>query len=194
MQEQVNPAAPAPTPTPTEAATTPRTTSLGSSVAARGAGSVLLAVAALIAVGGVTFAVGRLTAPAAATTRSPGSGAGGAFPGGQGGRQGALGGFLGAGGLTIRGTVTATTSSGITIRLVNGTTITIPTDSATTYHRQASASAGDVSSGSEVLVELAGGGQGAGGQAPGGQGPNASAGPGVTPRLSPARDVTIVAR
>jgi hypothetical protein len=182
MQEPLNPEPPA---------TPPPSTVSASRVAARGAGSVLLAVAALIAVGGVTFAVGRLTAPAAATTRGPGTGAGnGAFPGGQGGgRQGGLGGLFGAGGLTVRGTVTATTTSGITIRLANGTTITIPTDGSTTYHRQAAASSGDVATGTEVVVELA---VGQGGQGAAGQGPNASPSPGASPRHGPARDVTLV--
>jgi hypothetical protein len=191
MQEPLNPERPAAPPN-TPPATPPPTTVGASRVASRGAGSVLLAVAALIAVGGVTFAVGRLTAPAAAaTTRGPGGGGNGAFPGGQGvGRQGGLGGLLGGGGLTIRGTVTATSPSGITIRLASGTTITIPTDSSTTYHRQTAASSGDVTTGNDVLVELAGG---QGGQGAAGQGPNASPSPGVSPRLGPARDVTIVA-
>jgi hypothetical protein len=190
MQETLDPERRATPPPNSERPAAPPPSSRASRVAARGAGSVLLALAALVAVGGVTFAVGRLTAPAAAaTTRGSGNGAGsGAFPGGQGfGRQGGPAGFAGAGGLTIRGTVTETTPSGITVRLANGTTITIPTDGSTTYHRQAAASSGDVASGSQVLVEL-GGGQGAAGQ-----GPNASPSPGASPRLGPARDVTIVA-
>src|SRR5881628_1412493 len=73
-------------------------------------GSAILVLAALVAVGGVTFAVGRLTAPvaAAATGRGNGTGNGGnGFNFGNGtrpsgapgaGRQGGLGGLFGAGG------------------------------------------------------------------------------------------------
>src|SRR5450432_4464917 len=57
-------------------------------------GTALLLVGALVAIGGVAFAVGRVTAPAAATTT--GLGAAGRGTGGEGGFG--AGGFGGAGG------------------------------------------------------------------------------------------------
>ncbi len=161
--------------------------------------SVVLALAAFVAVGGLTFALGRLTAPAAAATNGGTGnrtflGAGGAFPSGPlasgapgFGVQGGPGGLLGAGGFTVRGRVDSVAAEALTVTLASGTTVQIPLDGLTTYHRQADASAGDVQVGSEVLVELGGR---LGDQANGARSPNPSAGP----RLGTALDVTIVGR
>ena len=139
---------------------------------------------AVVAVGGVAFAAGRATAPVATTTGRGGfTGNGGAFGGngfgpnasGAPGRGG-LGGTFAGGGLTIQGTVTAVTADSITLQLASGQSITIPTDSGTTYHTRAVASASDVTTGSTVLVQLNGG---RGGTGQGGQdgGPAASGAP-----------------
>ena len=92
--------------------------------------NVLLAAAVLAAIGGVAFAAGRLTAPAAAAGRNGGFGGGG-FPGGGNVRPGASGapgggsfpggGFFGAGGVTLEGTVASKTAdsvqSGATVKV-----------------------------------------------------------------------------
>ncbi len=87
----------------------------------------VLAVALLVAVGGVAFAVGRGTAPVASTGRGAFQGAGfpagpnaslapgaSAVPGGfPGGGQGGLGGL--GGGVTVSGTVQSVTGDTLTI-------------------------------------------------------------------------------
>ncbi len=124
--------------------------------------SILLAAAAVVAVAGVAFAVGRVTAPASTTPagfgralQNGGTGANGnRFPGaGQGG------GLFGAaaGGLELRGTVTAVNGDTITVQLENGRTIEVQTSSSTTYHTQVSGSASDVGSGKSVIVQVQGG-------------------------------------
>lgn len=124
--------------------------------------NVLLAVAAVIAVGGVAFAIGRSTAPASAAT----------FPGGMVVNGGPLGsfdpgslpqggpggpGFLGAGGPTIEGTVTAVDADSITIRLPSGNEVTLAIDGDTTYHESTPADASVVAVGDEVSVQAVGG-------------------------------------
>jgi hypothetical protein len=169
----------------------PRRSTIGALV------NVLLGVALVVAVGGVAFAAGRATAPAAAATNGRGfNGNGQAFGGGglepnasgAPGRGGFNGAFA-AGGLTIEGTVTAVTADSITLQLASGQSITIPTDSQTTYHTRSAATASDVATGSTVLVQLSGG-RGTTGQ--GGQdgGPTASGAPGRTP--ASASSVTLV--
>ena len=159
--------------------------------------NLLVAIAALVAVGGVAFAGGRLTAP----TASGGTGNGGRFFGpngsfapGQGGRQpglGGVGGGFGSANLSIKGTVTDLTSTSITLKLANGGTITLGVDGSTTYHQQESASASNVSKGQQVIVELAG--RGAAGGAPGSSAaPGRSAAPGSSSGPSgTASDITI---
>ncbi|HYU51155.1 MAG TPA: hypothetical protein VEO91_14625 [Candidatus Limnocylindria bacterium] len=164
---------------------------------------IVLALAALVAVGGVSFAVGRVSAPQAAA-RTGLSGAAG-FPGtgqrgdqgngqglpgnGQGNGFGNLGRALG--GLAIRGTVTAVAADHITIRLDSGQTVDIPTGTDTTYHRQAAATATDVAAGTAVIVQLQPNAAGGAGQVA----PNASNPPGGLGRfIGTARDITIVAQ
>ena len=148
--------------------------------------SVLLAAAGAVAVAGLAFAAGRLTAPAAASTT--GTGRFGGFGGGQGlaGRSfapGAGNGLRSAfGGLGLRGTVTAVDGNTITVKLANGTQIKVQTDASTTYHQQASGSASDVTSGKSVIVEPQ---SGAGGFGGGGNG-----GTGTTPTVK-ASDITV---
>jgi hypothetical protein len=169
--------------------------------------NVLLGLAVVIAVGGVAFAAGRATAPAATTTGRFGNGNGGfAGNGGFGpnasgapGRGGFGGAFGGAGGgVSIQGTVTAVASDSITLQLASGQTITIPTSSSTTYHSQTPATAADVTAGKTVQVQLGGGRfrGGANGANGGGGGtdgsPTASGAPGGAFNLGAASSVTII--
>ena len=137
----------------------------------------VLILAAAFAIGGVAFAVGRSTAPVAATAGSGrnGTGNGNGFPnasvaprasGQPGFGRGGFGGGLGSGGLTINGTVESVNGNTMTIRTASGQTIEVATDDSTTYHTQAPASAADVQAGEtvQVQVDFAGGGRpGAGG-------------------------------
>ena len=147
----------------------------------------LLAIAALVAVGGIAFAGGRLTAPASTS--------GNGFPGGNGFPNGfpnasfqpGGGGLVnrGLGGTTLRGEVTAVSSDSITIKLENGSSVTVPLDDQTTYHSASAGSATDVTVGSQVAVEP-------------GQidfQPGASFAPGASAGnlgFGPAQDVTVV--
>jgi hypothetical protein len=143
--------------------------------------SLLLGLAVVVAIGGVAFAVGRVTAPAPATTGAGGFGGfrGGAGTGGSGAAPGASGvpggaGFFGAGGagagLTVTGTVQTITPTSITLKLQSGATVDIPIDSSTTYHGQTPATASQVTSGAQVQVQVGAGGLGAGGFGAGGFG------------------------
>jgi hypothetical protein len=114
--------------------------------------SLLLGLAAAIAIGGLAFAAGRLTAPAATTvTGRPGMGQ---LPGGQ--LPGNGGGFPGRGeamgGITLSGTVTGISADSITLELASGTSITIPLDADTAYRAATAASAEDIALGSAVTV------------------------------------------
>jgi hypothetical protein len=158
--------------------------------------SLLLMLAGAIAIGGIAFAAGRLTAPAAATTAGrfgngqfPGNGQGlpgdGQFPGNG---QGLAGRGAGFAGISLAGTVDAVSADSITVKLESGTSITIPLDAKTTYHAAAAATAGDVTVGSEVRVT-----PGAPAANPGASfDPNGSPGPGGGISFGAASDVTIV--
>ena len=94
--------------------------------------NLLLGAAALIAVGGVAFAIGRTTAPADAVGLVPGVIVnGGPSPAAASTRMPARmvrpggPGFVGAGGPTIEGTVTAIDADSITITLASGDEVTI---------------------------------------------------------------------
>ena len=158
--------------------------------------SLLMALAAAIAIGGIAFAAGRLTAPVTATTTArlangqlPGSGQlpgdgqipndGQAFPGRT----------DGFGGVTLTGTVRVVSTDSITLELATGTQVTIPLSSSTTYHSAVVSSVDAVTVGSQVSVT------------PGARAadPNATADPSASPggalgRLSfgPASDVTVI--
>jgi hypothetical protein len=172
--------------------------------------TIVLFLAAFVAIGGVGFAAGRVTAPTpqVATRGFGGNGANGfQFPGNSGGTgnggtgsggtaNGAAGGFGRFGsGLSVRGTVSSITSSELTLTLANGGTVNIPIDSSTTYHAQAAATSGDVTTGATVLVQVAVGGGGANGAGPGGSAVpgQPGTGQGGTGRsLGTAEDITVV--
>ena len=182
------PATPTTTPVAPSATTPPPPTVTVTTKRRSGAWrNVLLGVAALVAVGGVAFAVGRSTAPPATpqfaglggdgTVITPdGSFDPGTFPGGAG--PDVVGGF---GGPSIEGTVTAIDDDSITVSLPNGQEMTIALDDATTYHASTDASASDVAVGDEVSVGVDGFGRGLG-----------AGGTGGDPDDAPtARDVTV---
>jgi hypothetical protein len=149
-------------------------------------GTIALAAAAFVAVAGLAFAGGRLTAPASAASagnnfrgNSPFASfdPNGGFPGGG------LSGQLRS--LTLRGQVTSVTASAITIQLDTGSTVTLPIDNQTTYHKSVSGSSSDVAVGSTVVVQ------------PGTTNlqPGASFNPSASPgslNFGPAVDVTVV--
>jgi hypothetical protein len=124
----------------------------------------LLGLALVVAVGGVAFAVGRMTAPATPTGFTNGVPGGGNFPGGPGASfapgasfgpgNGPGGGLFGAGGVTLEGTVESVSGDTLTIRTADGQTVEVTMPEDTTYHSQASASSDEVTSGSDVLVRV----------------------------------------
>lgn len=160
-------------------------------------GTAALVIAGVLAVGGIAFAAGRLTAPAAAATSGRfgnGQFGQGNGPFGNGPNASGAPGFAGRGdfGPSIEGTVESVDASSITLKLANGQTATIKTDGSTTYSQQTAASSSDVTAGSTVIVRVGF----AGGQ------PNASPGTGGQPAPSTgtsglltdgtARSVTVV--
>jgi hypothetical protein len=127
----------------------------------------LLIIAAMVATGGIGFALGHLTAPSG--TSGAGAGAqpfasgrgfpGGAFPSlapGQSFNPGQFGNGqtrIGTGG-GVSGTVQSVTGSTITILMSDGQSVTIDLTGNTTYHGETSASADQVTIGSTVTVSL----------------------------------------
>ena len=149
-----------------------------------------LAVAVVVAIGGVAFAVGRGTAPVGAT--DPGAGGprfgNGTFPNASGAPN--VGGAFGPGGapgFSIEGTVTAVDADSVTIETAAGQAIELSIDADTEYHQQEAADASDVMTGSTVIVQtdgFAGRGQGGPGSSPP---PSGATAPGAT-----AMEITIV--
>jgi hypothetical protein len=131
--------------------------------------------AAVIAIGGVAFAIGRATAPASAAVGFARGGAivrtDGSFdPGTGAGPRFALGGEL---------TVTAIDADSITIKTADGQERTFDLDGSTAYRQATDASAADVSVGDDVSVKVSN------------DGPvSAPLASGEAPRLS-ASDVTV---
>ncbi|HYO42900.1 MAG TPA: hypothetical protein VES19_06835, partial [Candidatus Limnocylindrales bacterium] len=129
---------------------------------AKGSGftNALLVVAALVAVGGVTFAIGRATAPASAASAFPGGqGRTGLGPGGS-FDPGTMPGGAGPGGfgdlsMTITGTVKSLDGSTLVITTADGTETTIDV-SGSTYHAQSPATGADVTAGTDVSVSVTG--------------------------------------
>lgn len=124
--------------------------------------NVLLGVALVAAVGGVSFAAGRVTAPARAF---PDGGLGTGFNGGPGGGfnggpnasgqpGGPGGGFLGGGGITLEGTVESISGNTLTVRTANGQTLEVTVDADTEYHEQAAATGDDVETGATVQIRV----------------------------------------
>jgi hypothetical protein len=175
MTMELPPAGPVPTtPTPAPAAIVrPRRSSNRLLDAA-------LVGAAVLAIGGVAFGIGRATAPVAAFSGGPVG-----FPGGKavtpdGSFDPNAGPRIGfSGGQTIDGTVTAIDGEEMTVRLADGTEMTFTLDSSTAYHQATDASASDVTIGDDVSIRVKGGGRVA-----------AGADPSAAPKL-PASDVTV---
>ncbi len=142
-------AGPGPAPAP-ERVPAPRGSSRGTTI--------LLVAAGLIAVGGLAFAVGRLTAPpVVAANGRLGAGAGG-FRAGFGANASTapgLGSAFRSGEIALRGTVQSINGKTLTLQTASGGTVTIELSGSTTYHRQAAATASDVTAGSQVLVQVA---------------------------------------
>jgi Domain of unknown function (DUF5666) len=122
---------------------------------------IALAVAAVLAIGGVAFAAGRLTAPASA---GPAFARGLAPDGTVVTPDGSFdpngpkpGGLASNGGLAIDGEVTAIDADSITLKLADGQEMTFKLDAATTYHEAADASSSDVAVGDDVSVKVTGG-------------------------------------
>jgi len=130
--------------------------------------NVALGLALAVAIGGVAFAAGRMTAPATASANGGAGGNGRFFPGGnfpegfqgggfggnEGNRTGVGPGGRAFGGASIQGTVTAVTPDSITIHTAAGQDVTIALDAATTYHQQSSATSSDVKTGGTVIVRI----------------------------------------
>lgn len=120
----------------------------------------LLLIAAFVAVGGIGFALGHLTAPAASSAANPsfGRGFGGARPSLAPGQSFAPGDGAGLGVVGVSGGVSGTVQSidgsTMTVQLANGTTVTVDLTGSTTYHSETPASAGDVKVGSSVVVQI----------------------------------------
>lgn len=161
--------------------------------------TVLLAISALIALGGIGFAVGRATSTGQTGTGASNGAADGnagfgqlgpnasGVPGDFGGR--ALGGGQGAS--TVTGTVVSVSAGSITLQLADGQTVQIATGSSTTYHSQTSATGTDVATGDTVIVQTTTGA--AAGSSPG-TNAGASASPAANTGTRTATDVTITAK
>ncbi len=169
----------------------------------------LLVLAAFVAIGGVTFAIGRATAPASSGGAQTGIRV--ALPGASfdpsASFDPATMGRPGGGSMTVTGTVAAVSGSILTITTPDGRAISIDASGAT-WHRQAAAISADVTTGTTVQVTTSGlGGFGPGEAAPGASPvPGASAAPGASvapggaaapaasaaPTTVTATDVTIV--
>lgn len=146
--------------------------------------SALLVIAALVAFGGVGFAVGHVTTSGQTGATSQNGNTSGQFgpnaseiPG-----AGLRGGFGGA--ATVTGTIVSVSTDSITVKLASGQTVTVATGSSTTYHNQTSGSSTDLAVGQTVQVQTSGGTN---------AGSSASASPG-TQTTRTATDVTITSK
>jgi len=191
------PAAPEPSPAPMEGASFSTQPVVPSAPALKASGrrssglwlNLVLVVAAIVAVGGVAFAVGRSTAPVAAAGArgngqfGNGNFARGSFAPGASGAPGFGGGLRGGGGFNLSGTVQSVTGDTLTITTANGQTVEFTLGTDTTYSTNTPATAADVKAGSKVEVQLQ----------PGANGfrPNASAAPSAGP-IGTASSVTVV--
>jgi hypothetical protein len=146
--------------------------------------SALLVVAALVAFGGVGFAVGHATASgqAAASTQNGNAAAGQFGPNASGPPDGGLRGGFGA--ATVTGTVISVATDSITVKLASGQTVTVATGSSTTYHNQTAGSSTDLAAGQTVQVQTSNGTN---------PDANASASPG-TQTTRTATEVTITSK
>jgi hypothetical protein len=146
--------------------------------------SALLVIGALIAFGGVGFAVGHATSSGQTGTSTTQNGDLAQFgPNASGLPGGGLRGGLG-GAATVTGTVVSVAADSITVKLSTGETVTIATGSATAYHNQTAGSSTDLAAGQTVQVQTSGGAN---------AGPNAGASPGAQTART-ATDVTITSK
>jgi ferric-dicitrate binding protein FerR (iron transport regulator) len=152
-----------------------------------GSTSALLAIAAVVAVGGMAFAIGRGTAGSADSATTAGAAVDGGQFAGASGRPG----FGGAGGGSITGTIVSVSADSFTVKLASGQTVTVATGSSTTYHSQAAGSVSDLAAGVTVQVQTSGGLGGAAIPAA-----SAAAGSGAVPQTGTrtATDVTITSK
>jgi hypothetical protein len=124
---------------------------------------ILLLIAGMVAIGGIAFAAGRVTAPTAAAAAVPSGALGfGNFPRGSlapgqtfnpggGLGRGGVGGGLGGG---VTGTVQSISGSTLTLLLSTGSTVTIDLSGSTTYHNETAGSSSDVKVGTKVQVQI----------------------------------------
>lgn len=147
----------------------------------------LLGLALVVAVGGMAFAVGRLTAPAQANA---GVGLGGGFQGLPGTSFDPANLPRGFGGeTTISGIVTSVDGTTMTLTTADGQTLTFDVSNAA-YHAQADATASDMAVGASVKVSAGG----FGGRPPFGNGVPPSGAPATSGSTTlTATEVTIVA-
>ena len=126
--------------------------------------SLLLALAGVVAVAGVAFAVGRTTAGTASDTL-PAAGRADIGNTGTAPNLGVPGGRDGGGDddanriaetRSLTGTVTSVSGDTLTLQLADGQTVQVVVGSSTTYHAQASASRGDLATGAQVIVSVSG--------------------------------------
>jgi hypothetical protein len=119
---------------------------------------VALGAAAVVAVAGIAFAAGRLTAPTGRVADfGNGNFGNGNFPGaspapGQTPGSGFGGGFGGA--LSLQGSIIEVTADHVTLKLASGQTVQVPLDGSTAYHREAAAIASDLQTGAQVLIRF----------------------------------------
>lgn len=166
MDHDLQPSSPAvePEPVPTEHVPASGVSGAARPTAAKRGNARLLNLALggalVLAIGGVAFAAGRMTAPATAGTGLPrGQNFGnGALPGSSGapGGPGGFGGFGGAGGggASVEGTVESISGTTLTLKTADGQTIQIALSDTTTYHAQTDATSDAVAAGGKVLVRI----------------------------------------
>ena len=152
--------------------------------------TVLLAVSALVAVGGIGFAVGHVATPGGTDTTGQ-NGNGGQFGPNASGIPGNLGSFrpdgnggFGSGAASISGTLVSVSADSFTVKLASGETVTIATGSSTTYHSQTSGANTDLATGETVTVQTS--------SASTGSNASSSSSPGTGART--ATDVTITSK
>jgi hypothetical protein len=157
----------------------------------RSTGNVALVLALVVAAGGIAFAAGRATAPAAAAGPgiggAPGQGPGASFAPNA---SGAPGGLPGGSSMSLEGTVSSVSGTSLTLTTASGRVVSVDVSGAS-YHAQAAASAADVVDGASVRLQVTGmGGLGS----PGGLG-GAAASPAASAAASTvtATEVTILA-
>lgn len=184
---QPAPIAPAPALAPTSFAPAPVVATVAPRKNRASTGTALLLVGALVAIGGVAFAVGRVTAPPAATAATGfggrGTGTGGTGLGGVTGTGTGTGGFGrggAGGGVSISGTVVSIDATSIQIKLASGTTETLNLGGSVTYRNATAGSAADVTPGATVEIGLALGGGRTGPTASGNPRPSGGFGGGFT--------------